>query len=269
MTSAMIDVDRVCFSYTTTRVLDNITVQWSEGDFVTIVGRNGSGKSTLARCMAGFLRPQEGKLRIQGSDVGALSPRKRVHVVGYVFQNPDHQLFRESVEDEVQFGLRNVGVAADEAERRVSEVLERLELADKRAMHPFRLARGDRQRLAIAALAVLQPSVLIVDEPTTGQDPVKAREIMSLLRDLNEKKGITIVVITHAMDLVAEYARTVAVMSQGRLLRAGSPREVFADRESLDQASLVPPAVVRLGLEMNIEPLPLTVAEFRDGYRRR
>lgn len=266
---AAVDISHVCFSYATTRVLDDISVRWDAGEFVAIVGRNGSGKSTLARCMAGFLKPQGGSLRIRDMDVAALSPRKRVHVVGYVFQNPDHQLFRETVEDEVQFGLRNIGVPADEARHRVNDVLERLELADKKAMHPFRLARGDRQRLAIAALAVLQPSVLIVDEPTTGQDPVKAREIMSLLQDLNVARGLTIVVITHAMDLVAEYARAVAVMSQGRLIRVGSPRTVFADRASLEQASLVPPPVVRLGLEMNMDPLPLTVAEFCERYRRR
>lgn len=254
----MIQIEHVSFSYGAVKALDNVSVCWDAGEFVAIIGRNGSGKTTLARCMAGFLRPLPGAIRVAQKEIHRLRPRDRVQIIGYVFQNPDHQIFRETVEEEVQFGLENIGVPPKEAQDRVSFILERLDLAEKREVHPFRLARGDRQRLAIASIAVLQPKVLIVDEPTTGQDPVRAREIMDVLRDLNRDNGTTIIIVTHALDLVAEYATNVLAMGSGRVLSAGPPQEIFREPPQ----SVVPPPIVQLGLKLNLHPLPLTVQEF-------
>jgi energy-coupling factor transporter ATP-binding protein EcfA2 len=258
----MIQIDNVSFDYGSLPVLREVTHRFSKGDFVSIIGRNGSGKTTLVRCMAGFLRPQSGGIVIDGQQVHRLRPNKRVQLIGYVFQNPDHQLFRETVEEEVLFGLANIAVQRNEAQQRTIEILERLELASKRDSHPFRLARGDRQRLAIAAVTVLQPKVLMVDEPTTGQDPVRAREIMDILRDLNRQHGTTVIVVTHAMDLVAEYTPTVVAMAAGRIAMSGPTREVFGRAAQLEKPPIPLPAIVKLGITLGLDPPPLTVDEF-------
>jgi energy-coupling factor transporter ATP-binding protein EcfA2 len=261
----MIQVEGISFQYGDLRVLHNVTQTFSTGDFVAIIGRNGSGKTTLSRCIAGFLRPASGSIRIDGADIHKLRPRRRVQVIGYVFQNPDHQIFCETVDEEVLFGLKNIGVQGEQALDRTRRILERLELDGKRDVHPFRLARGDRQRLAIAAVAVLEPQVLIVDEPTTGQDPVRAREIMNVLQDLNRDKGTTVIVVTHAMDLVAEYAPTIVAMASGRVLLHGATREVFRRVAALDKPPISLPAIVRLGAKLGMDPLPLTVDELVAG----
>jgi energy-coupling factor transport system ATP-binding protein len=228
--------------------LKGVTVRIPEGQFAAIVGQNGSGKTSLARCISGYLRPTRGNLRVAGTEVWRLRPSQRATHVGYVFQNPDHQLFRERVWDDVAFGPQNLGVSPDQIQESVERVLRRLELWDKRDLHPFQLSRGDRQRLAIAAIIVMRPRILIVDEPTTGQDMARSREIMDLLAGLNREQGMTILTITHVMELVAEYARWVIVMHDGRVLLDGPPRQVFSRAEELRITAISPPPVARLGL---------------------
>ena len=251
------------------RALRGVTLRIPAGEFVAVVGQNGSGKTSLARCISGYLRPTGGTLRVDGVDAARLRPSERARRVGYVFQNPDHQLFRERVWDDVAFGLQNLGVAPGEIEVSVEQVLRRLELWDKRELHPFQLSRGDRQRLAIAAIIVMRPRVLIVDEPTTGQDPARSREIMDLLAHLNAEQGMTVLTITHVMELVAEYARWVVVMHDGRVLLDGPPRDVFSRAEELRVTRISPPPVARLGLSLGLHPLPITVAEARQAILRR
>jgi len=251
------------------RALRGVTLRIPAGEFVAVVGQNGSGKTSLARCISGYLRPTGGTLRVDGVDAARLRPSERARRVGYVFQNPDHQLFRERVWDDVAFGLQNLGVAPGEIEASVEQVLRRLELWDKRELHPFQLSRGDRQRLAIAAIIVMRPRVLIVDEPTTGQDPARSREIMDLLAHLNAEQGMTVLTITHVMELVAEYARWVVVMHDGRVLLDGPPRDVFSRAEELRVTRISPPPVARLGLSLGLHPLPITVAEARQAVLRR
>jgi len=257
----MVQVQNVNFNYGDIRALADVTQAFASGDFIAIIGRNGSGKSTLSRCMAGFLKPASGRILVYDTEIHKLRPRERVQRIGYVFQNPDHQIFRETVTEEVLFGLNNIRVPAEEAVNRARRILDLLELDSKRHVHPFRLARGDRQRLAIASVAVLEPRVLIVDEPTTGQDPVRAREIMDLLKNLNKVKGTTIIVVTHAMDLVAEYASTIVAMSEGRVLLNGGTRQVFEQVARMVRSPIPLPPVVRLGVKLGLAPLPLTVDE--------
>jgi len=257
----MIEVENVSFQYGDLRALQDVTQTFTAGDFIAIIGRNGSGKTTLSRCIAGFLKPASGSIHVDGLIIHSLRPRRRVQLIGYVFQNPDHQIFRETVEEEILFGLLNIQVRGEEARDRTRRILERLELDTKRDIHPFRLARGDRQRLAIAAVAVLEPKVLIVDEPTTGQDPVRAREIMGVLQNLNKEKGTTVIVVTHAMDLVAEYAATIVAMASGRVILNGRTREVFRQVAALDKPPISLPPIARLGVKLGLDPLPLTVDE--------
>src|SRR2546427_7191816 len=178
-------------------------------------------------------------------------------------------LFRERVWADVAFGLQNLGASPDQIQESVEQVLRRLELWDKRELHPFQLSRGDRQRLAIAAIIVMRPQILIVDEPTTGQDMARSREIMDLLARLNHDQGMTILTITHVMELVAEYARWVIVMHDGRVLLDGPPRQVFSRVEELRISAISPPPVARLGLILGLDPLPITVPEARDAILRR
>jgi energy-coupling factor transporter ATP-binding protein EcfA2 len=250
------------------RALDGISVDLSPGAFVAIVGQNGSGKTSLARCISGFIRPTRGRVLVNGRDVQRLHPPTRARHVGYVFQNPDHQLFKESVWDDVAFGLRNLRVPEPQVEPQVEATLRRLDLWEQRDRHPFRLSKGDRQRLAIAAVIVLRPEVLIVDEPTTGQDPARSREVMDMLAELNAA-GTTVIVITHVMELVAEYTRQVLVLHNGQLLLEGTPRAVFARPDVLAVSRVAPPPITRLGLELGLEPLPITIDEARRSILQR
>lgn len=231
------------------------------GSFVAIIGQNGSGKTTLARCMSGYLTPTEGRVLVGGEDVHQLKTFRRARRIGYVFQNPATQLFRQSVYDEVAFSLQYQGVAPAEAELRVAEMLQFLDLWEQRDLHPFRLSLGNKQRLAIACIAVLQPDALIVDEPTTGQDPRHAIAVMRLLAGLRERYGTTVITITHAMQLAANFCDRVIAMCRGEVLLDGRPREVFAQSELLATTFVKPPTVAQLALELGISPLPLNVDE--------
>lgn len=269
--SPAVRVERLLLEYPPPRrirALDDVSVELTRGTFAAIVGQNGSGKTSLARCVSGYLRPTRGRVLVDDRDVQRLPPATRARHVGYVFQNPDHQLFKESVWDEVAFGLRNLHTERADLEAHVESTLRRLDLWQQRDRHPFRLSKGDRQRLAIAAIIVMRPHVLIVDEPTTGQDPSRSRDVMDLLAELNAE-GTTVVVITHVMELVAEYARQVLVLHAGRLLLDGTPRDVFAQTETLAITRTSPPPMTRLGLALGLEPLPITIAEARDAILQR
>lgn len=247
------------------RALQCLDLDFNPGEFVAVIGRNGSGKTTLAKCLSGYLKPTHGRVMVRGGqELGRLPPPQRVGHVGYVFQNPDHQLFKETVWEEVAFGLRNLRTPPEIIEERVTQVLTALDLESKRDLHPFRLSKGDRQRLAIASIAVLRPSALIVDEPTTGQDPVKAREVMNLLAQINREQQMCIIIISHAMDLVAEYARRTIVMADGEVILDGPTRTVFSQPEILARADIKPPPVTRLALSLGLVPAPVTLTEAQD-----
>lgn len=262
--SDFVHVDNLGFVYPPPRrveALSDIRFDLGKGSFVAIVGQNGSGKTTLSRCMSGYLKPTSGQTLIEGQDVSKLSLKIRAQVVGYVFQNPDHQIFLDEVFKDVAFGPHNLGWKVDRINSRVEDVLKKLALWEKRELHPYRLSKGDRQRLAIASVVVMEPKVLIVDEPTTGLDPIQARSVMDLLSHFRENTGMTIIVVTHAMDLVAEYCDRILVMLGGKLILDGPTREVFARTELLRQTRVQPPPITRFAIEMGWRPPPLTVDE--------
>ena len=241
--------------------IKKINLEINEGEFVAIIGHNGSGKTTLSKLISGFLEPSEGSVQIAGKEVKQIHPVVRPTVVGYVFQNPDHQVFKESVWEDVAFGLENLGLPQEEIERKTESVLERLDLIKHAGVHPFRLGKGDRQRVAVAGILVMNPRILLVDEPTTGQDPERARGIMRLMTELNKEEKITVITITHAMDLVVEFGERVIAMGQGEILLDGTPREVFSQPEILAQTFVSPPQIVRFGIAAGLDPLPLNVNE--------
>jgi energy-coupling factor transport system ATP-binding protein len=247
-------------------VLDAINLAIAAGEFVAIVGQNGSGKTTLAKHLVGLLKPSSGVVLLAGRDRAAMRPAETAPQAGYVFQNPDHQLFAATVEDEVAFGPRNFGLDALEVERRVAEVLRAVDLADARQRDPFLLGKGERQRLAVASVLALRPRLLILDEPTTGLDYREQRRMMSLVADLN-RAGIAIVIITHTPWLVAEYARRVVLLRKGRVRFDGSVREFFTQDALLRESSFRPPEITILARRFGFTAL--SVEEFVATLRAR
>ncbi len=243
--------------------LNSINLAIQEGDFVALVGRNGSGKTTLAKHLNGLLKPTEGQVIVNGKDTTHYDTSEMAKEVGFVFQNPDHQIFSATVEKEIAFGLKNIKLAADQIKVRVDAALEATGLSRFRDLHPFSLGKGERQLIAVASILAVRPRVLVIDEPTTGLDWHGVQNIMSLVKQLNDT-GTTIVMISHDMELVAQYAKRVIVMQDGNYTLDGPPREVFKDFHAIAQASLVPPQVARLSASLSAlgGELLLTEQEF-------
>jgi cobalt transport protein ATP-binding subunit len=257
---AFIGIENLSYSYAGgPRVLDSIDLKVGAGEFLAIVGQNGSGKTTLAKHIVGLLQPATGRITIDGKDRSQMRPAETAREVAYVFQNPDHQIFAATVEDEVAFGPRNFGLPADEIKRRCDEALEAVGLQNERQSDPFLLSKGERQRLAVASVLVLRPRMLILDEPTTGLDYREQLRMMALVRDLN-RAGIAIVIITHTPWLVAEYARRVVLMRKGAKIFDGGVREFFMQDELLRSSSFRAPEITELSRRFGT--LALTTAEF-------
>lgn len=224
-----------------TKALEKINLSIKRGEFVALIGQNGSGKTTLAKCIAGIYKPTQGRIIVDGLDVGASSTSRIATKVGYIFQNPDHQLFNETVYKEVAFGPSNIGLVEEEIRERVKEAIRIVGLDETYLeMHPFFLPKGLRQRVAIASILAIRPPIIIVDEPTTGQDFKQSFEIMNFLKMLNQR-GHTIIIITHDMPIVARYASRTICMARGRILIDGPTREVFKQTEILAQTFVRPP----------------------------
>ncbi len=242
----LVEVRALSFNYPDgPPVLDSIDLRIAPGEFVAIIGQNGSGKTTLAKHLVGLLHPTTGAVMLNGRDRTAMRPAETAAEVGYVFQNPDHQIFAATVEDEVAFGPRNFNLAPDEIQRRCDEVLRAVGLQDARPLDPFLLSKGERQRLAVASVLALRPRLLILDEPTTGLDYREQRRMMALVTELN-REGIAIVMITHTPWLVAEYARRVVLIRRGRKLYDGGVREFFTRDELLASSSFRAPEATEL-----------------------
>ncbi len=244
--------------------LNEISLSVAAGEFVAIIGHNGSGKTTFAKHLNGLLRATSGTVRIAGESVGRRRVSQLARQVGYVFQNPDHQIFNPTVAEEVAFGPRNLGLSIEESEVAVRGALEAVELTGLEGSSPADLSKGQRQRLAVASILAMNPEVLVIDEPTTGQDYREGRSMMLLARKLNGE-GRTVLFITHDMGLVAEFAHRVLVFGEGRLLLDDTPREVFGAPELLRKAGLRPPQITRLGHRLP-DRMPGTVLSVEEAF---
>lgn len=225
--------------------LRGIDLEVGEGEFVALVGQNGSGKTTLAKHFNGLLRPTSGRVEVFGEDASRLSVKELGKMVGYVFQNPDHQIFAPTVFEEVSFGPRNLGLTGKELRKNVGEALAAVNLTGYEERDPFVLTRGERQRVAVASELAVKPQVLILDEPTTGLDHLQQQSMMEMVSSLN-RKGHTIVIITHSMSTVARYARRTVLLDQGSVLMDDTTRKVFSRGDELEKWFLRPPPIVRL-----------------------
>ena len=257
---SFIEIENLSYSYAGgPRVVDSINLKVEAGEFLAIVGQNGSGKTTLAKSIVGLLVPATGRITIDGKDRSRMRPAETAREVAYVFQNPDHQIFAATVDEEVAFGPRNFGLPEDEIRRRSDEALEAVGLQNERQSDPFLLSKGERQRLAVASVLVLRPRMLILDEPTTGLDHREQLRMMALVRDLN-RSGIAIVIITHTPWLVAEYARRVVLMRKGAKIFDGGVREFFMQDELLRSSSFRAPEITELSRRFGT--LALTTDDF-------
>jgi len=244
-----------------------VSLQVAKGEFIGIIGQNGSGKTTLVKHFNGLLKPSRGAVIVDGIDTRTTTTSFLSRKVGLVFQNPDHQLFARSVLKEIEFGPRNLGVPEEEIKERVRESLEAVKLPESILnAQPTSLSTAQKQRVNIASVLAMRTSILVVDEPTTGQDPQMRREIMELMTELN-KRGTTVVVITHDMHLVAEYCQRGMVMKNGEVLLEGSTGELFSKPEILAEAYLKPPQITMLSQKLGGPQDILSVDEFFDWLK--
>lgn len=236
--------------------LAGVDLQIGAGEYVAIVGRNGAGKTTLAKHFNGIFKPTAGRVLIEDQDTARREPWELARQVGYVFQNPDHQIFNPSVRAEVGYGLKVTGLGPAEIEQRTAEVLEFTGLSKVADEHPFSLGKGERQRIAVASILALRPGILVVDEPTTGQDWAGVTSMMTLMDELNAA-GTTIIMVTHDMDVVAQHSRRVIVMDGGQICADGPTATVLAQTDLLAGAAITPPQPVALSLALWPDATPL------------
>jgi len=221
--SPVIRTDGLSFSYGEGEALSGVDLSISPGEFVAIVGENGSGKTTLVKHFIGLLRPGKGSVMVDGMDAATAAIAKLAHSVGLVFQNPDHMFFADSVFEEVAFGVDNLGIPG--REKAVMDALAAVRLTAARDLYPRWLSRGERQRLAIACVLAMQPAVLVLDEPTTGLDGAESREIIAILKQLQEN-GHTIVMVTHSREIAELCADRVVRLEAGKII-SDKRMEVF------------------------------------------
>jgi energy-coupling factor transport system ATP-binding protein len=226
-------------------VLRGLNLEVQRGELLALVGANGSGKTTLALSLCGILRPTHGQVQLDGADVSRLDGKQLAAQIGYVFQNPEHQFVTASVADELAYGLRLRHRPEEEVQGKVSAMLEQFGLTDQADVNPFKLSQGQKRRLSVATMLILGQEVLILDEPTFGQDRSNAYRLIDEMRRL-QQEGCTIVFATHDMRLVAEYATRVAVLDEGRIFFDGSPQDLFAHADALRRAQLRAPALYSL-----------------------
>jgi len=278
---AIVNLDNVSYKYplTDTLALRNISLQVDEGEFVAVVGPNGAGKSTLCYALAGFVPhffkgELTGNVVVDGKDLFKSTLSEWVLTVGLAFQNPFNQISgaKYTVFEELAFGLENIGISREEMVTRVEEAMKLTGISDLADRSPYSLSGGQQQRVALASILVMQPKVLVLDEPTSQMDPIGTREVFAVIRTMAER-GMTVVLVEHKVEWIAEFADRVIALHNGQILLEGSPSEVLTS-ELLEEMGFgisrytsVARAAQKLGLWKG-EKLPVTLDEAADGFSR-
>lgn len=242
--------------------ISDVSIRVEKGDFVLITGPSGCGKTTLCRCFNGliphFYQGQlKGEITVSGKDVTKHQTSEMAKHVGLVFQNPENQLFALSIEKDVAFGLENLGFSREEMRKRVDWALNLTGIYDLRERSPHEVSGGQQQRVAIAAVLAMQPEIIVLDEPTSFLDPLSAEKIFEVIHDLNQRLGITVVLVEHRLDLTARYANHIIVMDQGRIYSDGETREVLDNEKTrlvgvgIPKATLLHQMLVKEGIKFN------------------
>ena len=243
----MLEAIAVNFAYTRGEpVIHDINLKINDGEFVALLGHNGSGKTTLTRLFMALCHPRSGSISVDDEDISKLEPANLVDKIGYVFQNPDLQILEDTVFDEIAYGPRTKKLSEAEVNKRVEEAMTATGLTELRKAYPRLLSFGQKRRLGVAVALTLKPKILILDEITNGQDSLEQERIMHYLQELNEKKGITIILITHDMEIAARYAKRALVLQHGKLAFDGTPAELFDGTKPLEAWGLYRPTVLTL-----------------------
>ncbi|BCG48946.1 Cobalt ECF transporter, ATPase component of energizing module CbiO [Citrifermentans bremense] len=265
-----ISVDLQSYKYPDgTVALSDIRLAVKRGEFTGILGSNGSGKTTLLKVMDGLIKGYQGEVLLDGDNVLRLHPRDIYRKVGLVFQNPDDQLFASNVFEDTAFGPRNMGCAEAEVRSRVEQALASVDMAEFAAKGIHNLSYGQKKRVCIAGLLAMGHEILLMDEPTAGLDPMGEYRMMELLTRLNKEQGVTIVMATHSVDLVPIFLHQLHILSRGRLVRGGTPEEVFTAPDELANVKLRLPHIAELIYKLKHDEglpfarIPLTIGEAR------
>ena len=253
--------------------LSDVSLTIKDGSYTALIGHTGSGKSTILQLLNGLLVPTDGEVRVFDTLITPTSVNKEIRQirkqVGLVFQFAENQIFEETVLKDVAFGPQNFGISAEEAEAIAREKLALVGIDESLfERSPFELSGGQMRRVAIAGILAMEPRILVLDEPTAGLDPIGRKELMNLFKKLHQD-GITIVLVTHLMDDVAEYADQVYVMEKGRLVKSGEPSFVFQDIDFMEKIQLGVPKITRFAQKLikrgaTFKQLPITIEEFKE-----
>lgn len=257
----MLEAKNVNFAYTRGQsVIKDIDCKINDGEFVALLGHNGSGKTTLSRLFMALCHPRSGEILVDGEDVVNYEPADLADKIGYVFQNPDLQILEDTVFDEVAYGPRAKKLTEETIKRQVNEALEAMGLTELQKEYPRLLSFGQKRRLGVAAALALNPRTLILDEITNGQDALEKEGMMSYLQAINEDRGITIMLISHDMDIVRRYAKRAIVLHYGKKVFDGTPSELFDGSQPVERWGLRRPTVASLASMVGIDAA--TPAEF-------
>ena len=263
----ILELDNICFSYNNEKqILKNVSFKINKGDMAAIVGRNGAGKSTISKLVCGFYKPTSGRILFDGKDMVDYTIKERSEKIGFVMQNPNQMISKTMVYDEVAFGLKIRGLSDSEIKERVEETLRICGLYGYRNWPISALSFGQKKRVTIASILVLNPDMIILDEPTAGQDFKHYTEIMEFLVDLN-KKGVTILMVTHDMHLMLEYTNKVIVLSEGEKIADNIPAYILTNKEIIEKANLKETSLHQLALKCDIEDTTKFVNKFIDYDR--
>lgn len=265
----MLEFRQVSFAYNPTEpLLKQITFTIKPGEFTFLAGRNGSGKTTLTRLMMALRHPTAGSILLNGRETAKAEPADMAAHIGYVFQNPDRQLFKNTVLEEVAYGPAQLGLSKQAALQEAKKVIDQLGLTPWQEAQPAALPRNLKQKTTIASALAMKPKLLILDEPTSGQDAFERASLLSLLTELNEQ-GMALLLVTHDMDLIAQYGKRVIVLYQGELVFDGSPQNLFLEPH-LSQWGLCQPLAAKISQELFQPSLPaLTIAQLQAQLKGR
>jgi energy-coupling factor transport system ATP-binding protein len=263
----MIEVKDLYFTYPTgIEALRGINLTIDDGEFLAVMGQNGAGKTTLVKHLNGLLKPTKGEILVDGMSTRDVSVAQLARTVGFVFQNPDNQLFSETVEAEIAFALRNFGFEEKVIEKQVDWALNLLDVSHYRKTSPFMLSGGERKRVALASILAWDPKVIILDEPTIGQDHKQKEKLLQFILQLNAQKK-TVVIVTHDVEFVAECNPRVILMSNGKVLAGGVAKEILTNEELVVQASIIPPQITQVFLKLADLELPTDVIDVHEAAK--
>ena len=263
----MLEVQEVHFSYASgVEALKGVSLTVKDGEFVAIMGQNGAGKTTLVKHFNGLLKPTSGSVRVDGVETTKTSVAKLARSVGFVFQNPDHQLFSETVEDEIAFALKNFGYEADVIENRITWAVNLLGLTQYRKTSPFMLSGGERKRVALASVLAWDPKILILDEPTIGQDHRQKENLRQFIVQM-QTQGKTVVIVTHDVEFVAECSPRVVLMREGKIVADGDGKEILTNPEILKQSSIVLPQIAQVFAQLTAHGLPKNIIDIYEARK--